>query len=200
VPVGHPPGAKRCCFPGTTGEDMRTGVVANPLRFALCASQGNRRLRCPIDESLTLHLPSMNTRLIAVAITILTAACASSSFPTDPVVYSQSEAADSIRIRVGQTVVVGDIRVRFTAVEQDSRCPSTAICIWQGDATAIMVVERNCDCDSPAFELKLHTTLEPKSGTAYGSRVELLQLSPYPNGTSPIKQDAYSAWIRITRE
>lgn len=145
----------------------------------------------------------MNTRLIAVAITILTAAtaaCASSSFPTDPVVYSQSEAADSIRIRVGQTAVVGEIRVRFSAVEQDSRCPSTAVCVWAGDAVARMVVQQNCDCDSPAFDLKLHTTLEPKSGTAYGSRVELLQLQPYPTGTSPIKQDAYWAWIRITRE
>lgn len=140
----------------------------------------------------------MNTRLVAVAFTILTAACASSSFPTDPVVYSQSEAADSIRVRVGQTVVVGGIRVRFAAVEQDSRCPSTAICIWQGDAVANLVVQQNCDCDSPAIELKLHTTLEPKSGIAYGSRVELLQLAPYPTGTSPIKQDAYWAWIRIT--
>jgi hypothetical protein len=146
----------------------------------------------------TLHLPSMNNRLIAVAITILTAAtaaCASSSFPTDPVVYSQSEAADSIRIRVGETVIVGDIRVRFAAVEQDSRCPSTAICIWAGDALANLVVEQN----SAAIELKLHTMLEPKSGVAYGARVELLQLQPYPTGTSPIKQDAYWAWIRITQ-
>lgn len=141
----------------------------------------------------------MNSRVIAVAFTIVIAACASSSFPTDPVIYSQAEAADSIRIRVGQTVVVGGIRVRFASVEQDSRCPSTAICVWQGDAVANLVVEQSCDCRSPAVELKLHTTLEPKSGTAYGSRVELRQLSPYPTGTSPIKQDAYSAWIRITQ-
>jgi hypothetical protein len=141
----------------------------------------------------------MNTRLLATAISILTAgACASSSLPTDPVVYSQSEAADSVRVRVGQTIVVEGIRVRFSAVESDSRCGSDVVCIWEGDAVASFVVEQNCECESAAFELKLHTTLDPKSGTAYGFRVELLELAPYPRSTSPIRKDAYEAWVRIT--
>jgi len=141
----------------------------------------------------------MNTRLLATAITILTAgACASSSLPTDPVVYSQSEAADSVKVRVGQTIVVEGIRVRFSAVESDSRCCSDVLCIWAGDAVTNFDVEQNCDCNSPAFELKLHTTLDPKSGTAYGFRVELLELAPHPRSTSPIRKDAYEAWVRIT--
>jgi uncharacterized protein YcfL len=137
--------------------------------------------------------------LAAVVASLALAACASGSgLPTEPVVYSQSEAADSIRIRIGQTVIVEGIKVRFSAVESDSRCPIDAICIWEGDAVGVFVVEQNCDCRTPAFELKLHTTLEPKSGTAYGFKVELRQLSPYPSASSPIKQDAYSAWIRLT--
>lgn len=141
----------------------------------------------------------MNNRLIAAAIAILTAgACASSQLPTDPVVYSQSEAADSVKVRVGQTIVVEAIRVRFSNVESDSRCASDVVCVWAGDAIANFVVEQNCECRSPAFELKLHTTLEPKSGSAYGFRVELLELAPYPKTTSPIRKDAYEAWVRIT--
>lgn len=143
----------------------------------------------------------MSIRPVAVAITILTVvACASSSsLPTDPVVYSQAEAADSIRVRVGQTVVVEGIRVRFSAVESDSRCPIDAVCIWEGDAIANFVVEQNCECRSASFDLKLHTTLQPKSGTAYGFRVELLQLAPSPRAASPVKPADYSAWIRIKR-
>jgi hypothetical protein len=141
----------------------------------------------------------MHTRLIATAIAILTAgACASSSLPTDPVVYSQSEAADSVKVRVGQTIVVEGIRVRFSDVESDSRCASDVVCVWAGDAVANFVVEQNCECDSPSFELKLHTTLDPKSGSAYGFRVELLELAPHPKSTSPIRKDAYEAWVRIT--
>ena len=141
----------------------------------------------------------MNTRLLAAAITILTAgACASSQLPTDPVVYSQSEAADSVKVRVGQTIVVEGIRVRFSNVESDSRCASDVVCVWEGDALANFVVEQNCECDTPSFELKLHTTLEPKSGSAHGFRVELRKLIPYPRTTSPIRKDAYEAWLRIT--
>ena len=141
----------------------------------------------------------MNIRLFAAALTILAAgACVSSQLPTDPVVYSQSEAADSVKIRVGQTIVVGGVRVRFSNVESDSRCASDVVCVWEGDALANFVVEQNCECKSPAFELKLHTTLQPKSGTAYAVRVELLVLTPYPKTTSPIRKDAYEAWVRIT--
>jgi len=138
-------------------------------------------------------------RLALVALSLVLAACHTSRFPTEPVVYSQAEAADSVRIWVGQTIVVEGIRVRFNAVESDSRCPTDVVCVWAGDAVANFVVEQNCECRSAAYELKLHTTLEPKSGVAYGFRVELLLLSPSPVSTSSIKPDGYSAWLRIVR-
>ena len=142
----------------------------------------------------------MNSRLIAALFSIsMAGACASSQLPTEPVVYSQAEAADSVKIRIGQTIVVEGVRVQFSDVESDSRCASDVVCVWAGDALADFVVEQNCECKSPAFVLKLHTTLEPKSGTAYGFRVDLLEVSPYPRTTSPIKKDTYSAWIRLTR-
>ena len=124
-------------------------------------------------------------------------ACASSGTPTEPIVYSQAEAADSIKILVGQTIVVGSIRVRFTAVESDSRCPSDVVCVWAGDAMAAFIAEQNCDCKSPSYDLKLHTTLEPKSGTVYGYRIELLRVTPYPSSTMSIKRDDYAAWLRV---
>ena len=148
-------------------------------------------------ETLIMKIKHLAVLLISFAIS----ACSSSNaLPTEPVIYSQAEAADSVRVRVGQTIVVEGIKVRFSAVESDSRCPMDAICVWQGDAVANFVVEQNCDCRTPAFELKLHTTLEPKSGTAYGFRVALINLQPYPRASSPTKPDAYYAWIRITRE
>jgi hypothetical protein len=114
------------------------------------------------------------------------AACSSASpGPTGPVVYSIADTTDSLRVRVGQTVIVEGLRVRFDAVDSDSRCPSDAVCVWEGDAVTSFIVEQNCECRTPAFELKLHTTLEPKSGTAYGIRVELLRLMPYPSVSSP---------------
>lgn len=137
---------------------------------------------------------------VVVASLVIGACASNNTLPTEPVVYSQAEAADSVRVRVGQTIVVESIKVRFNAVESDSRCPMDAICVWQGDAVTNFTVEQNCDCDTPAFELKLHTSLQPKSGTAYGFRLELLNLQPYPMASLPTKQDSYYAWIRLTRQ
>ena len=141
----------------------------------------------------------MNRTLVLLAFGVALTGCASSRLPTEPVVISLSEAADSVKVRVGQTIVVENIRIRFTAVESDSRCPMDAICVWAGDAVANIVVEQNCACESPAFGLKLHTHLEPHGGEAYGFRIELLQLQPYPRASSSIKPDAYSAWLRIKK-
>jgi hypothetical protein len=73
------------------------------------------------------------------------------------------------------------------------------VCVWQGDAVASFSVELDCECRAAALELKLHTGLEPRSGTGYGRRVELLALLPYPRSSTSIKPDAYTAWVRLTR-
>ena len=127
------------------------------------------------------------------------AACSSTTLSTEPIVLSQSEAADSVKVRVGQIVIVDGIRVRFTGVENDSRCPMDVVCVWAGDAVANFSVELDCECRAAVIPLALHVNLEPRSGTAYGHRVELRGLLPYPNSTSEIKPEAYSAWVRIVR-
>lgn len=134
------------------------------------------------------------------ALVLLGAACASSSSITDPQVYTQLEAADSVRIRVGHSIVVDGVKIRFNEVANDSRCPSDVVCVWAGDAEARFTVGVNCDaCRAPEYLLSLHTTLEPKSGEAMGYRVILLRVLPEPRSTSVILPGAYSAWVRVLK-
>lgn len=136
---------------------------------------------------------------IIAAASFTLAACASTNAPTGPVVYSLAEAEDSVRVRAGQTLIVDGIRIRFNAVENDSRCPADVVCVWEGDAIVSLAVEQNCECRSLAFELRLHTSLEPRAGAAWGYRVELRGLTPQPRVSSPIKPEAYVAWLRVVR-
>ena len=134
--------------------------------------------------------------LVLIATSLGLAACSSNPSTTEPVVYSQSEVADSINIRVGRTIIVDGTRITFEAVESDSRCPMDAICVWQGDAVARFVVERTAAASS-ALSLQLHTTLQPKSGSAHGFRIELLTLQPFPRASAPTKADDYVASIKV---
>ena len=139
-------------------------------------------------------------RHVALAVLLsAAAACSSTQIATEPIVLSQSEAADSVKVRVGQVIVVDGIRVHFTSVESDSRCAADVVCVWAGDAVANFAVALDCECRAAAVALALHVNLEPRSGTAYGHRVEIRGLQPYPNSTSEIKPEAYSAWVRIVR-
>lgn len=133
---------------------------------------------------------------VLIAASLALAACSSNPSATEPgvTVYSQSEVADSIGIRVGKTIIVDGVRIRFDVVESDSRCPMDVVCVWQGDAVARFAVEQS---GSSSTFLQLHTSLQPKSGSAYGFRIELLTLQPYPRASAPTKADEYVATIRI---
>jgi hypothetical protein len=124
------------------------------------------------------------------------AACSSNPTTTEPVVYSRAEVADSINIRVGRTIIVDGTRIRFDVVESDSRCPMDVVCVWAGDAVARFVVEQS-GAPSSAVTLQLHATLQPKSGSALGFRIELLTLQPYPRASTGTKPDEYIASVRI---
>ena len=127
------------------------------------------------------------------------AACSSSRLSTEPIILSQSEAADSVRVRVGQVLIVEGVRIRFTGVESDSRCPQDVVCVWAGDAIANVSVELNCECRAAAIQLPLHLNTEPRSGTAYGYRVELRGLEPATHSEMDIKPEAYRAWLRVVK-
>lgn len=142
----------------------------------------------------------MKTTLSHLLAVVCSVACASSNSVTDPQVYTQLEAADSVKIRVGQSIVVEGTRIRLNQVVNDSRCPSDVVCIWAGDAEAQFSIGINCDaCRAPEYLLSLHTTLEPKSGEAMGYRLTLLRVLPEPRSTSVILPGAYAAWVRVVK-
>lgn len=86
-------------------------------------------------------------------------------------------------LRVGEVAEVGEagLRVGFTAVRDDSRCPppeTGVACVWQGTATVVGWAERP---RQPRSEIVLATTDAPGRSTVarYSAyEIELLALSP----------------------
>ncbi|HUP19521.1 MAG TPA: hypothetical protein VM778_06165 [Gemmatimonadota bacterium] len=99
-------------------------------------------------------------------------------------------------LAVGGTAEVGDggLTIAFTTVREDSRCPSDAICVWSGDAAALLsaAVGR-----ASAETLTLHTHLVPRSAPHGGYTIHLISLSPYPDSRDPIEPGEYVARLRV---
>ncbi|WP_067480629.1 hypothetical protein [Actinomadura hibisca] len=89
----------------------------------------------------------------------------------------------------------GALTVTFKDVAGDSRCPTGAQCIWEGDATvAVSVAEGG---GAPAAH-ELHTTLQPGEVAVGGYTLRLVALNPYPEQGDPIGAGDYRADFTLT--
>jgi hypothetical protein len=85
--------------------------------------------------------------------------------------------------------------ITFERVSSDSRCPSGAKCVWEGDAVVVLRVSSEGD---GAATLELHANPRfAQQGEAYGVRVTLERLDPYPTTERPASADAYVAHLRV---
>jgi hypothetical protein len=125
-----------------------------------------------------------------LGLTLVTAIACKESGPTSPTQLDQQ-----IVLAPGQTMPVGELRVRFERVRGDSRCPADALCITGGDAVVQITV-----LDAGASrEYELHTG-DMKPVTHGATTIALVQLVPYPFSARPIEPDEYRATLRLTRD
>ena len=97
----------------------------------------------------------------------------------------------------GASRQVNGLRLGFERVAEDSRCPIDAICVWEGDAAAVVSLR------SPSGEsvsLDLHTGGgRPRETSFAGYTVRLLALLPAPRSSDAIPPAEYRATLVVTR-
>src|SRR5215510_7023643 len=98
--------------------------------------------------------------ILAAVLPVALAACGASSTGSPetgdlPRTPTQAPLGQPFDVGAGKTASVDGtgLRITFEAVTADSRCPSTAICVWQGDAAVALRLAR----DSRTVIDTLHT-------------------------------------------
>lgn len=108
--------------------------------------------------------------------------------------------AERFSLRVGESALVESeaLGLGFLGVPTDSRCPKGESCIWEGDATVRVWVQRA----SEARELReLHTSARgPAAASFEGWSIRLVALDPYPVTGRTVRQADYVATLQVTRE
>ena len=117
--------------------------------------------------------------------------CVSCSDATSP------NLGDEIDLDFGQLTTLSgrDFSVKFEGVVGDSRCPTGAVYVWEGNAEILL------KATSGALEetYSLSTTLEPKQIEHDGYLLELISVSPYPDMDEELTEDDYSIIVSVTR-
>ena len=110
----------------------------------------------------------------------------------------QAAKADSFAIRFGETVPVPGTQwtVTFQSVTQDSRCPMSVQCVWEGVGEVVIKVHRGNGDES----LTLETNPPRNEATIDGVRFLLKRLDPYPGGPGSRPASEYSVTLEVATE
>ena len=105
-----------------------------------------------------------------------------------------------ITLQPGQqrTAGHGEITIKFVSVEEDSRCPEGATCVWAGNARIkVKLGYRGGDSKM----VSMNTTMGPKGDQFGGWAINLTSLTPLPrkNGRSHSRYTATFSIARMSR-
>jgi hypothetical protein len=89
------------------------------------------------------------------------------------------------------------LQIGVEDVAADSRCPEGDRCVWEGDATVVVWLQK---ATAAKEQGELHTAQKEQGAVSYqGYEVRLLRLRPYPVSGRAIQQHEYRAAIEVTR-
>ena len=131
--------------------------------------------------------------LVVSLSTLLAAACATSTGAVRPIGLNQET-----ELAPGQSVQSGSLRVTFTRVDNDSRCPADVVCVWEGDALVKIEVSEQPG-DPVARELHTSGSAGASAITYGGFRIELVRLTPQTHSQQPIPAQDYRLVLKVTQ-
>jgi hypothetical protein len=101
-------------------------------------------------------------------------------------------------IKVGEQVVIQEagLKISFSMVKEDSRCPTGVNCIWAGNGKVIVKVSK---AGRKAADVQLNTGIMPRDGRYLEYDIKLVGLNPYPKEDAPIKRGDYVATLIVSK-
>lgn len=117
--------------------------------------------------------------------------------PTQPRAEATVTLGSEFSLGIGREASLpsGDLRVRFDAVAEDSRCPTGVQCVWAGNVRVVL----HLDGTSGARADTIGLNVEPKS-THYGAYlIRLTRVEPVPAKDARPAPASYVATLTITR-
>lgn len=102
-----------------------------------------------------------------------------------------------ITLKYGQTIEVREqnLRIKFAAVSEDSRCPRGEQCIRAGNGRIDLEITK----DGKVTNAALNTADEPREFATDGVAVALVELRPYPQSGVDVKTEEYEAVLEIRK-
>jgi hypothetical protein len=137
---------------------------------------------------------TQDMRSLRVVFALLVLACNSS--PTAPDGSGAVHGA-TIVVQFGKSNQVNsDLRVSFAQVVEDSRCPASVVCAWQGNGAIRLDIATGSGSQSATLNTAGGTPF-PREASVGGYAFTLVELSPQRQTPDPIPMQQYRATIQV---
>jgi hypothetical protein len=106
---------------------------------------------------------------------------------------------EEFEIKIGQQVLIRDegLKVSFSYVAEDSRCPEGVQCIQAGNGKIVLSLSKK---GKRSGKITLNTMRDPKHDAYREYDVKLVGLNPYPKKDAHIKKKEYVATLVVSRK
>ncbi len=108
---------------------------------------------------------------------------------------------EEFKMRIGQQVTIKGqkLSIRFSAVRDESRCPTGVQCVWEGNAAVIVEVSSKKK-EVVQATLNTNNSIKPNQLEHKGYNIKLVRLNPYPKADQRIDPRDYEAVLLVTKE
>lgn len=130
--------------------------------------------------------------LLALPATIVMTSCEKSKGPDAKILNCDEN--PTFTLNYGETVKCGDWSVAFTGDVQDSRCPTSVTCVWEGRVD----VELQVGDELISLGLPDSAELGRSRDTVDNKIVELLEVLPVPVTADAIPKENYRVKLQVS--
>lgn len=101
-------------------------------------------------------------------------------------------------LKVGEQVLIKEagLKISFSSVAEDSRCPKGVNCIWAGNGKIVIKVSK---AGRKTADVQLNTGIEPRQQSFQGYNIKIVGLNPYPEQNVNINRGAYVATLVVSK-
>jgi hypothetical protein len=95
-----------------------------------------------------------------------------------------------------------EISIKFSTVIGDSRCPRNVECISAGEVTLffdLFKAEKNIESFSLTFGEGQNDPNRPRKKEIQGYLIEMIEVNPYPQSTSPMGEELYEVVLKVSK-
>ncbi len=184
-------------FPYNSSEVMEI-IGKSPDNYYVAINLN--RANYEIGQQLKVKIRSPYTEELKPCITLYPSYNYKDIYVTNSETFSNMVVGDTVTISWHDCLKGPENKmyICFESVLNDSRCPTGALCFWEGNATVRFRIEK--DDDNPVlFDLNTHGGFTADT-VIYGYKFSLVGLEPYPALNHTTDPKDYKAHLSVMKE